>query len=773
MQRSGVYGMNKAITDGLVLMPAPFAAGLAAWSSGDGTAGSPSWQGSPDAAIVAADQDFGGCLELVKSQNTTRLRSMVQTPYQPGMYLRLTARIKALSGALPTVRVSCLPVTVSGTAIGGLPQQGPAVTLQTYGQVVTVSAIIGSGNRGGVDLVWGTTPAGGHFGLDLTGPNGGIVRIDDLVIEDVTEFFHRDMMNWVDVRDYGAVGDGVTNDLAAFQAADLAAVASNRQLLVSKGSYFLNGNLSVASNVRFDGTITMPAANRLALTRNYDLESYAAAFGSESEGLRRGLQALFHFTDHGVFSLNGRTVDVTAPIFVAENAGVAGSSFVQRRVLDNGQLLAVPGAAWTPGVVTSVATYSTANPYVLTGVANVAAIEVGSLVSGTGVARETYVRSRNIAAGTVELSLPPGAQGGTRTYTFTRFRYMLDFSGFGRLDRFEMTNIEFVGGGVASGIMLPPSGITTRIHGCVFNRPRDRAVTSIGTGCQGMMIDECQFLSNEQPVPVQDRVTVGFNVNANDVKVRDNRAVRFRHFGVMHGSGHMFVGNHWFQGDAESPGVRSAGIVFTGINLKTLITGNYVDNSFIELTNEREPDANWNNQFSFGGLSIIGNIFTANDVVSSFSWIVVTPRGSGHYLQGLSITGNTFRTLNGGIARAEKVDTTWADLDRSRFRNVTVQGNNFNGVNSGCYNPLTLRHVQNSASNAWTVEAGANLAFGGWARVVTAVAADGAIQQGSTQRFDMPWAQPEQGASRQNVTLRWPASVTGTVWVTVRADNPV
>lgn len=773
MQRSGVYGMNKAITDGLVLMPAPFAAGLALWSSGDGTAGSPSWQGSPDAAIVAADQDFGGCLELVKSQSTTRLRHMVQTPYQPGMYLRLTARIKALSGALPTVRVSCLPVTGSGAAISGLPQTGPAVTLQTYGTVVTVSAIIGSGNRGGVDMVWGTTPAGGHFGLDLTGPNGGIVRIDDLVIEDVTEFFHRDMMNWVDVRDYGAVGDGVTNDLPAFQAADLAAVASNRQLLVSAGNFFLNGNLSVASNVRFDGTITMPAANRLALTRNYDLESYAAAFGSEAEGLRRGLQALFHFTDHAVFNLNGRSVDVTGPIFLAENAGVAGSSFVQRRVIDNGQLVAVDGPAWTPSVVTSQASYNTANPYVLTGVANVAAIEVGSLVSGTGVARETYVRSKNVGAGTVELSLPPGSQGGTRTYTFTRFRYMLDFSGFGRLDRFEMTNIEFACAGRSSAIMLPPSGIVTRIHGCYFDRPRDRAITSIGTGCQGLLVDECQFLSNEQPVDVQDRTSIGINVNANDVKIRDNRAVRFRHFVVVHGTGHLFVGNHWFQGDANWPGVRTAGIVLTGINVKTTFTGNYVDNSFIELTNEREPDPNFNNQFSFGGITISANIFTTIGAMPSFAFIVITPRGSGHFLGGVSVTGNTFRTMNGGIERVEKVDTTWADLDYSRFRNVTVHGNTFNGVDNGCYNPLTLRHDQNSASSAWTVDCSANLAFRANTRVVMSVVPHGALLQGSTQRYDAPWAQTEQGASKQNVTLRWPVAVTGTVWLTVRGDNPV
>jgi hypothetical protein len=411
---------------------------------------------------------------------------------------------------------------------------------------------------------------------------------------------------------------------------------------------------------------------------------------------------------------------------------------------------------------------------VLTGVANVANIRVGSLVTGTGVARETYVRSTNVAAGTVELSLPPGSTAGTRTYTFTRFRHMLDFSGFGRLDRFEITNLELACDGAASGIMLAPAGITFRLHGSVINRPRDRAITSIGQGCQGMMIDECQFLSNEQSVRVQDRTSVCLNVNANDVKLRDNRAVRFAHFAVMHGSGHMFVGNHFFQGDNESPGVRRAGVVFTGINVKSLITGNYVDNSFIEMSNEREPNPNWNNQFSFGGLTITGNIFTVNDVVPSFSWIVFTPHGQNHYIQGLSITGNTFRTLNGSIDRVERVDTTFADLDYSRFRNIVVHGNNFNGVVAPMFNPVTITHQQNTPATVWSVDASAHLPFGGFARTVQAVVPDGPLQTAApvTTRYDMPFVQTEQGPQKQRVNLRWPVAVQGRATVTIRVDNP-
>ena len=52
--------MNKAITDGLVLMPPPFAAGLNLWWREDGVPGNGSYAGQPNAAFVPADQDFAG-----------------------------------------------------------------------------------------------------------------------------------------------------------------------------------------------------------------------------------------------------------------------------------------------------------------------------------------------------------------------------------------------------------------------------------------------------------------------------------------------------------------------------------------------------------------------------------------------------------------------------------------------------------------------------------------------------------------------------------------
>jgi hypothetical protein len=340
--------MNKVITDGLVLTPPRFSAGLNLWSREDGTVGSGSYSNQPNATYVPADADFGGCLELLKTSSTQRLRSYGETPILPGMYLRVTARVKAISGSLPSVRIAGWAGTSTNTNVSGVTQVGPSVALTSYGQVVTVSAIIATSNRSGVNMAWGTTPVYGHFGLDLTGSNGGIVRIDDIEIEDITSAFLRDLMDWVDVRDFGAVGDGTTDDAAAFDAADTYARENEVALLVSTGTYFLNTNVTLTSKVRFEGTVVMPAQYRLACTRDYNLDTYTSAFGDEEDGFRRGLQVLFYYTDHSVFDLGGWRVILKSPVDVAAVAGL--TTLVQRRVLANGMIEAGISTAWDGSV---------------------------------------------------------------------------------------------------------------------------------------------------------------------------------------------------------------------------------------------------------------------------------------------------------------------------------------------------------------------------------------------------------------------------------------
>jgi hypothetical protein len=763
--------MNKAITDGVDLMPPSFGDGLNVWSNQDGTPGSTTYDTSGTAVIVPADADFGTCLEIFKTDTVQKLRYTGQTPVLPGCYLRVTARVKAMSGNLPTLRIAGWAAALGGAHVTGLVETGPETTLTTYGDVVEITAIIGAGNRTGVDMVWGATPVYGHFGLDMTGPDGGVVRIESITVEDATNVFYRKLMDWVDVRDFGAIGDGVADDSAAFEAADVA--AGGRTILVSEGVYNLAAHTTLQSKVRFEGTVTMPANIRLALIQNFDLPTYVEAFGDEELALKKALQALFNYTDHESLDMGGRRIKLTAPLdvhAVVDNQ----DSFANRRILRNGQLESDGSTAWDTEVFTSLVNYSTAFPTRLSNVANVSQIPVGSLVEGTGVGREIYVRSKNVAAGTITLSLPLYAAPAQQTYTFSRFKYLLDFSGFTFLQRFNIDDVEFLCQGNCTGLMLPDDGLAFQVRDCFITAPLDRGITSTGSGCAGLQLDRNQFLSNEQALDVAARTTIGFNINSNDSKIRDNRAVRFKHFAVMHGTGHMILSNHFFQGDNAQTDQRTAGIVLSENNCMTIIGNNYVDNCWIEWTNEHDETPNNSSGFSFGGLTVDGNIFFASNAPAWFRFLRLKPYGTGHTINGLNISGNTFKASNGNLERVEETDTSFATLNTNSFRNIVVEGNTYNNVDQRMYNPAIVEVSFAATNKEWLADMASYLPFGGRARRVVGVMAHNQIDNASgVKTFYMPYAVPGLGANGTQIKLHWPEPVKGKVYVTVRVDNPV
>ncbi|SDZ43092.1 Pectate lyase superfamily protein [Jannaschia faecimaris] len=765
--------MNKVITEGLQLAPPPFKNGLDVWSSQDGVPGSDTYANATNAAVVPADQDFGGALELLKASTVQKVRWMGDTPVTPGCYLRVTVRVKAISGNLPRVRAAVTPVSSNGAVVSGPDTYGSEITLSSYGQVETVSVIFATSNRSGVDLTFGEQVAAVHVGLDLLGNSGGIVRIDDIELEDVTGAFLGGLIDVIDVRDYGAVGDGVTDDSAAFERADSA--ANGRTVLVSEGVYMLNEHVTFNSPVRFQGHCVMPASKRLSLVRNFEINSYIDAFGGvEEEGLRRGIQALFNFTDHDTLDLRGRRIELTQPLDV-QAAVFDKTTYANQRSIKNGQLDIQDSPAFATGIATGGADFDPATPRELTNVANIAQIEVGSLVEGPqGVGREVYVLSKDVGRNQITLSAALWGAPVRQTYTFKRFRYALDFSGFDTLQRFTLEDIEILMAGRSSGILLPPAGLIFHVKDCYINAPKDRGITSHGVGCQGLLIDRCQFISSEQQDDVNQRVSIGFNVNANDTKIRNNRAVKFRHFAVLGGSGHIVTGNHFFQGDNDALGNRTAGIVFAEAQAKTVFVGNYVDNAYLEWTNEHDGDPDFASELSFGGLQIVGNIIFSSNVPSSYRPLHIKPFGTGHYVNGMTVTGNSFKTIRGqALERVDMVDTTHAELDYQRFTDVNVHSNTFHAVLKQFQNPITLPLDEGSVQSTWEVSLADYLPFGGEAKVITAFMADGAIRRSNnTTVYSAPHATGQVGSDRQSIRLNWPEAVKGRGFVTVRCDAP-
>lgn len=144
--------MNKVITDGITLMPPAFSDGLGVWSSEDGTPESITYDSDPNATLISADADFGTCFEALKSQDTQKVRSMGEAPLLPGCYLCVTVKVKAISGAFPSVRIAGWAGGAGGLYVTGVTEFSDSVLLDTYGEFVEVTAIVVGGNRFGVGL---------------------------------------------------------------------------------------------------------------------------------------------------------------------------------------------------------------------------------------------------------------------------------------------------------------------------------------------------------------------------------------------------------------------------------------------------------------------------------------------------------------------------------------------------------------------------------------------------------------------------------------------
>ena len=159
--------------------------------------------------------------------------------------------------------------------------------------------------------------------------------------------------------------------------------------------------------------------------------------------------------------------------------------------------------------------------------------------------------------------------------------------------------------------------------------------------------------------------------------------------------------------------------------------------------------------------------------MANFSWLVIKPYGAGHILSGLTVMGNVFKSVYATIDRVERVDTSFANLDLTRMRNVRFEGNTFHGVRTPTSNPLYISHAQNTAAARWVVPTGGALPFNGQALKVQTVVAEGAITTSTGARNnDLPSIQVRQGTAKDQVYLDFSQPVKGGVGVQARMDNP-
>ncbi len=757
--------MNKAITDGLVLMPPAFADGLDVWSREDGTPGGETYD-TADCATIVSDDVLGTCLELEQQESVQKLRYTGETPILPGCYLRIRTRVRVVSGPGSAVRIAGWAGAAGGSHADGLVECGQVVRC-TPGDIIEVSAIVGTGQRTGVDLAWGDKAIYGHFGLDLLSPVGAIVRVAPIEIEDVTGAFLRTLMDWVDVRDFGAVGDGETDDQAAFAAADRA--ARGRCVLVSEGRYRLGRDQVFENAVRFVGTVVMDPAHTLNPTRNFNFGTYLDAFGDRQLALQKALQTLLSSYTQTVLDLGGLSIDLTGPVVPKILPDPSWRD--TKRIVRNGRFRCRASSGWQDHQTVSVAAYDASDPYVMTSVEGVEGVHVGALVSGDGVGREVYVTEVDRENRTLRLNQPLWKSVPEQRYSFSRFAYALDLSA---LSQFEFQDIEIDCCGQASGVLLSAVGCGVSFRNCQIKRPRDRGLVSFGADSGQLVVESCCFLSAEDQLGATERRSLALSAAGDNLRIRHSEFVRFGTAMVLQGRGHQIIGNRIEQGDDVSEGPRSAGLVLSQPSANTLISGNSITDASIEWTNEHDPSPDVSANFSFSGLTISANIFACENAAPWFSWLTIKPYGPGHFLQGLNVSGNAFRALGGAVHRVEKVDPSFADLDHALARNVTFSSNSFSNVAENTINPVTLEFNQSGQSASWRLDVSGYMPFGGWAREVISVVSEGPVlNKVALPVFAMPYVGANDGPASNHVRLTWPEPVSGRVHVTVRTDRPI
>ena len=206
-----------------------------------------------------------------------------------------------------------------------------------------------------------------------------------------------------------------------------------------------------------------------------------------------------------------------------------------------------------------------------------------------------------------------------------------------------------------------------------------------------------------------------------------------------------------------------------------MIVGNYIDQCFVDWTNEHDATPSITGGWAFSSVTCTANQFTNIGAASSSVFFQIKPHGTGHFLNNVTISHNVFKISGGpNLDRVELLDDSIAGLDPSRCRNVFVEGNSYIGVDNPMMNPVTLEMERTSTSNTWSLDLTRFMPFEQHARYVTSVVPIGAITDSSNDKvYDLPYALTEKGGDGQSIELKWSTAVKGKVRVTVRCDDTI
>ena len=287
-----------------------------------------------------------------------------------------------------------------------------------------------------------------------------------------------------------------------------------------------------------------------------------------------------------------------------------------------------------------------------------------------------------------------------------------------------------------------------------------------------MSVTSCTLSGNENPSARQE--TVGINLNGNDVKLHDNTITHFTHLAVVSGAGASITGNQFTGGNHVERSRPTGNLILTKPMCATVITANSFTNATLVWTSEHSAAHDDQRRATFGGLTVTGNSFTTNALAHWIRFMRIAPFGAAHILDGLSVVGNVFRSVNGRINRIEAIDTTHGALDLEDLRAVSFASNTFHGVRDPVTNPAHLVHDQRQLSDRWVADTQPHLPFDGLAKWVDSASMVGpVVDDAGHDVHEAPQVDARAGAAGRQAVFRWSKPVAGKLRYQVRMDDPV
>jgi hypothetical protein len=237
----------------------------------------------------------------------------------------------------------------------------------------------------------------------------------------------------------------------------------------------------------------------------------------------------------------------------------------------------------------------------------------------------------------------------------------------------------------------------------------------------GLFMSNCWITTDDSLIPPTQRTTVGIRTDTGDQKFSIVTGSYFRHTLIINGRSCLLDTCHFFQGvpSATSPIEHTASIKLTRGTSAVEINNHYLDNSFIEISNEDNPNAT-----TIGALTINQMHTAIMNQEEGFAWIVVRDY---HDKTNLMISDIMMTAIEfyGGTAGTMILPTRVHNprhFDLSSMQGVVLAPSHFNPQNIPQANPLTMQKTFSTASTKHSFSFAGRFPFGAKVRTIESFA---------------------------------------------------